>query len=177
LIHRGSRLCALRSVCSWLVVILCMLIIYQLSSQSATTSDSVSKGIVKYGVETGIKLTKAEVTELEKWSIIDKIDSIGREYMHGVVFLLLGLFVQNAIQEMGTHLNSVTVPRNRSLFKGIRAIAISLAICIIYAISDEIHQLFIPGRAFQLSDLAMDTIGSIIGIILVFAVFREKEYR
>jgi len=143
---------------NWLAVLLCMLAIYILSAQPAVTSNSTSKGIVEYGVETTIKLTKAEITEPEKWQIINDINSMGREYMHGVVFLVFGLLMKNAVTQSGG--------------KGIRAIVISLVICIVYAISDEIHQIFVPGRALQLSDLAMDSIGSIIGI----TVMRFVEY-
>lgn len=34
----------------------------------------------------------------------------------------------------------------------------------LYALSDEIHQLYVPGRAFQLSDLALDISGAALGI-------------
>ena len=38
-----------------------------------------------------------------------------------------------------------------------------------YAWTDEIHQIFVPGRAFQLSDLAIDLCGVILGTV-VFVV-------
>ncbi len=34
-----------------------------------------------------------------------------------------------------------------------------------YAVTDEIHQIFVPGRAFQISDLAVDLSGIIIGTL------------
>ncbi len=44
-------------------------------------------------------------------------------------------------------------------------------ICIIfswaYAWTDEIHQIFIPGRAFQISDLLVDLFGIIVGTIVI----------
>lgn len=55
------------------------------------------------------------------------------------------------------------------------AVTISFAICVIYGITDEIHQLFVLGRAFKVSDLVMDSIGSIIEIELVY--FLYKNYR
>lgn len=39
------------------------------------------------------------------------------------------------------------------------AIAISTA----YGVSDEYHQRFVPGRTFELLDMAADAIGSVIG--------------
>lgn len=45
-----------------------------------------------------------------------------------------------------------------------RAIAmLALAICMLYALSDEFHQIFVPGRAFQLVDLGLDLLGSSLG--------------
>ena len=139
---------------SWLAVLLWMLAIYFLSAQPAGISNGNSKGIVTRVVDTTVKLTKAEISEPDKSKLIDRINSAAREYMHGVVFLVLGLLVQNAVTKEGA--------------KGIKAIAISLAICVICGITDEVHQLFVPGRAFQVSDLAMDSIGSIMGIGLVY---------
>ena len=46
----------------------------------------------------------------------------------------------------------------------------------IYALLDEIHQLFIPGRAFQLLDLSLDIFGAIIGLVL-YSFFRQKKER
>ena len=46
---------------------------------------------------------------------------------------------------------------------------------IIYAISDEIHQSFIPGRSPQVTDVLIDTMGVILGILLVILVIKIKE--
>ncbi|MEE1503034.1 MAG: VanZ family protein [Acutalibacteraceae bacterium] len=40
---------------------------------------------------------------------------------------------------------------------------LSILISLGYAITDEIHQLFVPGRAFQLIDLTVDLGGIILG--------------
>jgi len=39
-------------------------------------------------------------------------------------------------------------------------IAISIVVSTLYGISDEVHQLFVPGRAFSLIDILFDFIGS-----------------
>ena len=41
---------------------------------------------------------------------------------------------------------------------------LGLGICMLYAFGDEFHQLFIPGRTFQLRDLGFDLAGSIMGV-------------
>lgn len=42
----------------------------------------------------------------------------------------------------------------------------SLIGCMLYALFDEIHQIFVDGRACELSDGLMDTLGSMVGIIV-----------
>ena len=43
---------------------------------------------------------------------------------------------------------------------------VSILLSFGYAITDEIHQIFIPGRAFQLSDLAVDLGGIVLGVVV-----------
>ena len=148
---------------SWFAVLLCMVVIYLLSAQPASLSNGNSKVIVTRMVDTTVNITKAEIAEPEKVKLIDRINAIAREYMHGVVFLALGLLTQNASTQSGA--------------KGRKAIVISLAICLLYGITDEIHQLFVPGRAFQISDLVMDAIGSIIGIVSMWFLYNRVQIK
>ena len=155
----------LKLTLSWLAVLLLMLAIFLFSAQPASISNSNSKTIVTRIVETTVNLTKTGITEPEKRQLVDRINNVAREYMHGVVFLVLGLLVQNAVTQSGA--------------KGMKTIAIALAICVVYGITDEIHQLFVPGRAFQISDLAMDAAGSMIGIAsgwFLYNVVRKKSH-
>lgn len=43
---------------------------------------------------------------------------------------------------------------------------------VLYAISDEVHQLFIPGRTGLLSDVVIDTYGVILGLITTLVTYR-----
>lgn len=49
-----------------------------------------------------------------------------------------------------------------------------LALCLTYAASDEIHQLFIRDRSGQLLDVAIDTVGILIGLGL-YIKFSVKQ--
>lgn len=56
-----------------------------------------------------------------------------------------------------------------------RAIAgLALGICLLYAFSDEIHQIFVPGRAFQLADLALDAAGNAVGALLGIQIITRR---
>jgi VanZ family protein len=153
----------LKLTLSWLAVLLLMLVMFLFSAQPAGFSNSNSVTIAAWVVETTVKLTGAEIPELEKQQLIIDVNNVGREYMHGVVFLVLGLLVQNAVTQSGA--------------RGIRAPALALAICVTYGLAGEIHQLFVPGRAFQATDLAMDTAGSITGIAIMWFVYNIRRVK
>lgn len=44
---------------------------------------------------------------------------------------------------------------------------ITLAICYGYALLDEMHQLFVPGRSAQLTDTLLDLSGAILGLTII----------
>ena len=52
-----------------------------------------------------------------------------------------------------------------------RVFFLAIIFSILYALSDEVHQLFVPGRKFDLWDLAADS----LGIILVALYLRHKQ--
>ena len=64
--------------------------------------------------------------------------------------------------------------RQRELHFGRQVLG--FAICTLYATSDEIHQLFIAGRAFEWQDLAFDLAGSLIGVVLYRLIFTSVAY-
>ena len=49
---------------------------------------------------------------------------------------------------------------------------LSVIISAAYAANDEIHQLFVEGRAFQLSDIAIDTLGAASGVIVLILLIK-----
>ena len=59
----------------------------------------------------------------------------------------------------------------------LRSAAVSAAMCVLYAFSDEIHQLFVPGRASRLTDVFIDSTGAMLGIALVLAYYMMMKKR
>ena len=47
----------------------------------------------------------------------------------------------------------------------------------LYALSDEIHQIFVPTRTFQIQDLIVDGLGALLGLFLFqrLAMFRGRK--
>jgi VanZ family protein len=53
---------------------------------------------------------------------------------------------------------------------GYRRILIALGVCMLYAASDEVHQIFIPGRGAQVKDVLIDSAGAFVGIGIALAL-------
>lgn len=51
--------------------------------------------------------------------------------------------------------------QNLSLLK---ILTITIFFCILYAISDEFHQAFVPGRSVSALDVLMDGVGSVLAV-------------
>lgn len=50
----------------------------------------------------------------------------------------------------------------------------SWVLAVLYAVSDEVHQLFVPDRSGQLRDVLIDAAGAAIGVLVVYAVKRKR---
>ncbi len=150
----------LRIVLLWMAVAVLMATIFWFSSQPGTQSNHVSEGLSKRFVEQN-PTTKA-LTDNHKENKIVTVNGFFRKYAHYMVFLLLGIAVSLAL---------------RSSFGAMRTPvvwAIALGFCLLYAVSDEIHQHFVPERSAQLTDVLIDFCGAFTGsttVLLIKSLF------
>ena len=147
-------------IISILLVILWMGAIFSFSNQNGDNSQHLSDSFTIKLVDTKSKITKKKYTEKEKQKIADKYSFIIRKLAHFTIYLILGILVFNMLYQF--NLKNIVL--------------ISIIICTLYAISDEIHQLFISERAFRVLDICIDSTGSIIGILLGGKIY-EKVYK
>ena len=56
-------------------------------------------------------------------------------------------------------------------------IGLSLLVCVLYAISDELHQLFVSGRGAQVKDVLIDSAGATVGVCLYWGICRVMKSR
>jgi VanZ family protein len=52
-----------------------------------------------------------------------------------------------------------------------------VTLSLLYAFSDETHQLFVPGREGKLSDVGIDAIGIALGMIAMGGLFFPEKKR
>src|SRR5690554_7578811 len=104
-------------------------LIFYLSCQAGEESSKLSAGITDAIVK-AVK-TVAPQTDMD----IDTFNHLLRKNAHFFSYFVLGLLVMNALSNSG--------------IRGFRCIVLALGVSILYAVSDEVHQLFVPGRAGQ----------------------------
>lgn len=83
-----------------------------------------------------------------------------RKAGHAWEFMILAIF-------------TVITLRKTTLVK--KAYLISILICVLYAILDEFHQSYVPGRTPLLSDILIDFCGAVLGLSLVGCWIRFKQ--
>lgn len=69
---------------------------------------------------------------------------------------------------------SISMILNRDLCSGFRPVPIIFTLGFIYAVSDEIHQSFVPGRDCSAGDLLADIVGLLVGLSL-YSWYRRRQ--
>lgn len=132
-----------------------MCLIFYMSSQNAVTSAKTSGELI-------IKLSKlfisgfSEKTALQQQVTIKSLQFIVRKSAHFLIYLGLGFC-------FGGFFSTFNI-------KQVKLFIISLFLSVIYSVSDEIHQLFSKGRSAEIRDVLIDSVGAIIGILLLLSV-------
>ncbi len=144
-----------KAIIFWVLTFMIMAVIFAFSSQTAVESTVVSVGFSQRLLRAFLSITK--MTEEEIAHTARMMDGMIRVIAHYSVFLLLG---------STCYLAAYFTKNKRHIYKSLY----SVGICVAYAISDEIHQFFVPGRSFQISDILTDTAGIITGTAIVIGI-------
>ncbi len=131
-----------------------MVTIFCLSAQNADKSSELSGNVTEKICEIVVPGFRNK-TRADQVSIIVQYNRIIRTYGHFTEYLLFGFFM--ALQ-LANHRRLFAV-KNSLILSFITAALFAF----MYSITDEIHQIFVPGRSFQIYDIAVDTIGATIG--------------
>lgn len=137
-------------IISWILVVACMGVIFYLSARPATESQEMSDSLI-------FKIVEIFGIEFSSRFI--------RKLAHATEFCILSILLANAI--------NVT-------FKSKYTWLFALGTTIIYGVSDEIHQIFVEGRACQFKDMLIDSLGALAGVIIwliFFTIIKRNNER
>lgn len=144
-----------------MAVVLWMVVIFLFSEQTGDRSGNTSGELVRWVIDL-LYRNFAEIPESEQTRILEMMHLMIRKGAHFTEYAVLAMLVANAIRS----------PQRWW---------IPIAFCALYAVSDEIHQYFVPDRACRFLDVCIDTAGGAFGtaafILLGFAskYIRRKQ--
>jgi VanZ family protein len=144
-------------IIAWLLVAIWMGLIFYFSAQPAVKSSKASTVVTEKIVRVFLKEFNS-LNSKKQQSIIFSTNNIIRKVAHAGLYFVLGILVSLAI----------LLHKKNTLYVFVSSFKISL----IYAISDEFHQAFVPGRGPLIIDVVIDSFGAILGILLTIIIFK-----
>lgn len=146
-----------------------MAFIFFNSAQNSTSSSTASKNVTQ-AVAPIVIPDYDSMDASQKNEAFMSLDSLVRCCAHVLQFIPLGF-------SLYLLLCTFALPFTSEHLK----IPLTLAFSFLFALSDEIHQYFTPGRSFQLSDLGLDMCGVAIGcaggIVLMLIIGAAVKHR
>ena len=138
---------------TWGGVVAWMGLIFSFSAQPGSDSGALSGSIVESLLQMWHALFPAVSLEA------DTLHFIIRKGAHFTIYLILGLLVAHAL--------------SKSLQIDKKHVLVTIVICCLYAVSDEVHQAFVPNRGPSAWDVLLDTTGSAVGTFIYAWVKRK----
>ncbi len=135
----------------WSATLFWMICIFNMSAQNATQSTGTSGGLISR-LAPLLHRDFSSLSPAAKEEFVESLQNSVRNIAHLIEYALLGGLLHLAV---GCSFKGKYLP-----------LSISCGTGIIYAVTDEIHQIFVPGRAFELKDLLIDWAGVATGIIV-----------
>ena len=158
---KNKRLILLRVA----IIVLCVLwqgVIYSFSAENSNISGDRSQGICKQIAEI-VLYGDEDATEAEITALADRIEPTLRSLAHMFCFAVLG----------GLYFLVFASFR----LVGFKRCALSVGCTLCYAVLDEVHQYFVPGRSTQLSDICVDTLGAVLAVLVLALIFKGFSKR
>lgn len=136
-----------KQIIYFVLILIWMAVVFAFSNQSAEVSSKASGGITEKVVKLFIN-NNTTISQSQR----DSIETVIRKCAHFVLYLIGGFLTANFL--------STTQIQD----KHIVMYAILFTFC--YAITDEMHQLFVSGRSGEIRDVILDTAGASVGTMM-----------
>ena len=136
--------------------------IYYFSSQPSDISGNLSGSLTRNIIRVFVRVFRYEGYEPSE-RVLSTAEFLVRKGAHFFVFFVLAFCITNIMRQL-------TDSRKHMFW-------ISLCLSSLYAVTDELHQYFVPGRAAMWQDWLLDTIGALFGVVAALLLFRKKKER
>lgn len=147
-----------------LLTLAMMIIIFFFSTENAERSDQRS-GVFANAVISLIYPEYGRLIPEEQQKIYDDVSMIIRKTAHFSEYMLLGFLIRICLESwFGQRFGSVRI-----------TVMISFLIGVLYAASDELHQMLVDGRSGQFQDVLLDSFGVLSGVVLGSLLIRHTR--
>jgi VanZ family protein len=148
----------------WMPAVIMMIIIFRFSTANGVQSSGLSLGLTQHIIDMVTSVANIELTPEKQLSVIEFIHTPIRKLGHLTEYGMLAVTV--AFPLYAFH-------RKRRW----KLVLWTEGICIFYACTDEFHQLFVPERSGQITDVLIDSIGITVGILFFFLFLKILQGR
>ena len=146
--------CMRRRKALWIITILWAVLIFCFSAQPAKDSSKISNNITQKIIDTVPELQYDKPSQQDMISVAMRV--VVRKTAHFFLYFILGILVLALLK---------TYPSAKKY-----AVITALIICILYAVTDEIHQEFVDGRSGRPLDVGIDGLGSFLGFTITYII-------
>ena len=143
-------------IISIIFVLAWMVTVFMLSHQIAEDSSKTSSNFITVI----IKLFNKDIEQEQLETIMLKVETIVRKLAHFVLYTLGGMLITIMFINFKEYITKTKIA--------------SFLLGATYAITDEIHQLFIPGRSGEIRDVLIDSTGVLLGVFIIYLLMRIK---
>ncbi|MGN0625869.1 MAG: VanZ family protein [Oscillospiraceae bacterium] len=159
--QKSNRKEIFRRFLPWALTLLWMGLIFSFSSQNAEQSSHLS-GQTAFHTAFWFWPGFSELSAEEQAVWVENAQFLVRKTAHFLVYAVLGALLYWSASSLKQSWR--------------RKVVCAWSVGTVYAIGDEIHQLFVSGRSGQLRDVLLDSAGTAVGILLaLFAGFLWKK--
>ena len=146
----------LRKTTSIVLLLLWMTVIFMFSSSGSVKSNNTSGQVISSAISVKDKVTSKETKPEAKKKIVKKLNYSVRKSAHVFEYFVLGVLALNVFDAFNVK----------------RKVLFAIILCVLYAASDEFHQLFVPGRSGRVTDVLIDGCGAVIGTLIIMGISR-----
>lgn len=136
-----------------ILIFIWMITVFKFSAEKGQESESTSRKVTVAVVQT---ISDKSIEENEP--LISQVDKVVRKIAHYTIYTIGGFLIMNYFY---------TTDKSQK-----DKIMYSITFGAGYAVTDEIHQLFVSERSARIFDVGIDTLGVITGI-LIYLVIRK----
>lgn len=144
-----------------ILAIIWMCVIFFFSAQTKEESSVVSEGFSYRMVSSTGLLFHLHIDEEQLREIAGAIERFVRKGAHMTEFAILALLLYGWLC--------------RWQLSRLRRAAAATILAVLYACSDEVHQLFVAGRAGRFSDVLIDSAGVVLGMTVFLLILKLAE--